>query len=217
MLWPVGSCGSARPQSASWQSSGCGAADEIVSVISARSAAPAIDRDHSRNHESIPSSLATVHFAVKKEGYTPLAMGLSRRAFLHTTAAAAAAWPLTVRGWQTPSGTQTGLFRHGVASGDPLTDRVILWTRVTPPAGHSDSRPLDVRWRVASDERCRASSRAARRRRQPNATSPSRWMPEASRLERPTTTHLTAPASSRPSVEPRHFLTAVRSAFASGR
>ena len=79
-------------------------------------------------------------------------MGLSRRAFLHTTAAAAAAWPLTVRGWQTPPGTQTGLFRHGVASGDPLTDRVILWTRVTPPAGHSDSKPLDVRWRVASDE-----------------------------------------------------------------
>lgn len=23
-------------------------------------------------------------------------------------------------------------FRHGVASGDPLDDRVILWTRVTP-------------------------------------------------------------------------------------
>ncbi|MET0214500.1 MAG: alkaline phosphatase D family protein, partial [Vicinamibacterales bacterium] len=80
-------------------------------------------------------------------------MGLSRRAFLHTTAAAAAAWPLTVRGWQTPAGPQTGLFRHSVASGDPLTDRVILWTRVTPPAGHSDSRPLEVRWRVASDEK----------------------------------------------------------------
>ncbi len=27
-----------------------------------------------------------------------------------------------------------GLFQHGVASGDPLADRVILWTRVTPPA-----------------------------------------------------------------------------------
>ncbi|MBL8680077.1 MAG: alkaline phosphatase D family protein [Myxococcales bacterium] len=32
-------------------------------------------------------------------------------------------------------GPGTGLFRHGVASGDPLTDAVILWTRVTPPAG----------------------------------------------------------------------------------
>lgn len=24
-------------------------------------------------------------------------------------------------------------FLHGVASGDPLNDRVVLWTRVTPP------------------------------------------------------------------------------------
>ena len=80
-------------------------------------------------------------------------MPLSRRAFIHTTAAAAAAWPLTVRGFQQEPGAQSGLFRHGVASGDPLTDRVILWTRVTPPAGHDDSRPLDVRWRIASDDK----------------------------------------------------------------
>ena len=79
-------------------------------------------------------------------------MPLSRRDFIHATAAAAAAWPLTVRGWQEPAGAPTGLFRHGVASGDPLTDRVILWTRVTPPAGHSD-RPLEVRWHIASDEK----------------------------------------------------------------
>jgi len=76
-------------------------------------------------------------------------MSLSRRAFLHTTAAAAAAWPLSVRAWQDPD---KGLFRHGVASGDPLLDRVILWTRVTPPAGHPTDRPLDVRWQIASDE-----------------------------------------------------------------
>ena len=79
-------------------------------------------------------------------------MSLSRRAFLHTTAAAAAAWPLTVRAWQDPDKGPTGLFRHGVASGDPLWDRVILWTRVTPPAGHPTDRPLDVRWQIASDE-----------------------------------------------------------------
>ncbi len=28
-------------------------------------------------------------------------------------------------------------FDHGVASGDPLDDRVILWTRATPPEGHN--------------------------------------------------------------------------------
>ena len=80
-------------------------------------------------------------------------MSLSRRAFLHTTAAAAAAWPLTVRGWQEPARTLTGPFRHGVASGDPLSDRVILWTRVSPPSDFPGNRAMDVRWQVASDER----------------------------------------------------------------
>ncbi len=38
-------------------------------------------------------------------------------------------------------------FYHGVASGDPLTDRVIIWTRVTPET----EGPVDVAWRVAKD------------------------------------------------------------------
>ncbi len=37
-------------------------------------------------------------------------------------------------------------FEHGVASGDPLSDRVILWSRVTPPTGHA--APVMVQWRV---------------------------------------------------------------------
>ncbi len=41
-------------------------------------------------------------------------------------------------------------FYHGVASGDPLADRVILWTRVTPPEGH-DGSPIRVRWSLALD------------------------------------------------------------------
>ncbi|MBP9641183.1 MAG: PhoD-like phosphatase N-terminal domain-containing protein, partial [Acidovorax sp.] len=40
-------------------------------------------------------------------------------------------------------------FAHGVASGDPLADRVMLWTRVTPPAGHTADIP--VQWELASD------------------------------------------------------------------
>jgi len=98
-----------------------------------------------------------------------LAMSVSRRAFVHTTAAAAVAWPLEVRGWEAPPETETGLFRHGVASGDPLADRVILWTRVTTPAGRSGNRPIEVRWQVASDERlsrivARGKAAAARER-----------------------------------------------------
>ena len=38
-------------------------------------------------------------------------------------------------------------FKHGVASGDPLPDAVILWTRVTTEGGG----PVDVTWDVAED------------------------------------------------------------------
>ena len=41
----------------------------------------------------------------------------------------------------------TVTFVHGVASGDPLADRVILWTRATP----SREETLRVRWEVATD------------------------------------------------------------------
>ncbi len=41
------------------------------------------------------------------------------------------------------------LFRHGVASGDPLSDRVIIWTRVTPP----EPGPVRVEWEMATDAR----------------------------------------------------------------
>jgi len=39
-------------------------------------------------------------------------------------------------------------FRHGVATGDPLPDGVVLWTRVTPPG----DEPAEVNWTVARDE-----------------------------------------------------------------
>ena len=74
---------------------------------------------------------------------------ISRRAFIQG-AAAATAVPLVLRA---QNGTDTRLFQHGVASGDPLPDRVMLWTRVTPPVTRSAIGPIQVRWRLASDER----------------------------------------------------------------
>ena len=74
---------------------------------------------------------------------------ISRRAFLQG-AAAATAVPLVLRA---QNGADARLFQHGVASGDPLTDRVILWTRVTPPPTRSATGPIQVRWRLADDER----------------------------------------------------------------
>jgi alkaline phosphatase D len=40
-------------------------------------------------------------------------------------------------------------FYHGVASGDPLADRVILWTRVTPEDSVSK---ISVRWEISENE-----------------------------------------------------------------
>jgi alkaline phosphatase D len=50
---------------------------------------------------------------------------------------------------QTAAAQTPAAFHHGVASGDPLTDRVILWTRATPPEG-APAR-LGVGWVVAED------------------------------------------------------------------
>ena len=86
-------------------------------------------------------------------------MSLTRRQFLWSAAATAAlsspklshAWPLALQAPANPE-FAGGRFRHGVASGDPLADRVILWTRVTPP-DEVAAAAVDVRWRVATDER----------------------------------------------------------------
>lgn len=43
-------------------------------------------------------------------------------------------------------------FEHGVASGDPLHDRVILWTRVTPSNLEHD---VSVKWKLARDVKMR--------------------------------------------------------------
>ncbi|MYV55973.1 alkaline phosphatase D family protein [Streptomyces sp. SID3212] len=51
-----------------------------------------------------------------------------------------------------------GLFTLGVASGDPLTTSVVLWTRLAPDplnGGGMPNRTVPVRWQVALDERFR--------------------------------------------------------------
>lgn len=47
-----------------------------------------------------------------------------------------------------------GIFRHGVASGDPDASSLVLWTRVTATA------PVEVEWEIAADE---SFSRTVRR------------------------------------------------------
>jgi alkaline phosphatase D len=78
----------------------------------------------------------------------PTRTGTSRRDFFKrsgaTTVALAAAGPLLPLSAAAADIT----FEHGVASGDPLPDRVILWTRVTPPKPKST---LPVQYVVATD------------------------------------------------------------------
>lgn len=79
-------------------------------------------------------------------------MTLSRRRFLGHTARLGVLPVVSACSFdELPSAvgmSEPGPFQHGVASGDPLVDGVILWTRVTaapPPSS------VEVRWRVARD------------------------------------------------------------------
>ncbi|MGQ0502464.1 MAG: alkaline phosphatase D family protein [Panacagrimonas sp.] len=81
--------------------------------------------------------------------------GLSRREFLKRGAQSAAAMgigPLLAgcdasSGGGRPVNEGEPVFRHGVASGDPLGDRVILWTRLNVPGGED----TPVRVTLATD------------------------------------------------------------------
>lgn len=72
----------------------------------------------------------------------------TRRRFLGTTAASTAATMLAGRAGGAVSGDDPdAVFQHGVASGDPLGDRVILWTRISGQTAPT----VPVRWLIASD------------------------------------------------------------------
>lgn len=71
---------------------------------------------------------------------------ISRRGFIQSSGTALAALPF-VRSVDSLAQVVNPVFRHGVASGDPLADRVILWTRVTPRTAGAQR----VSWVVASD------------------------------------------------------------------
>jgi alkaline phosphatase D len=67
---------------------------------------------------------------------------LTRRGALAATAGLAAACAQNI---DTPPYEGVVAFNHGVASGDPRHDRVIIWTRVTP----DQAGPVPVRWIVS--------------------------------------------------------------------
>ncbi|MBA0050349.1 alkaline phosphatase [Streptomyces sp. AJS327] len=81
----------------------------------------------------------------------------SRRTVVAGTAATAALLPVSgaLAQGSVAAGAESPTFEHGVASGDPLPDGVLLWTRVTPEPGAvpgSGTGPdTEVDWEVAED------------------------------------------------------------------
>ena len=89
----------------------------------------------------------------------PGVQALSRRSFLAGSASFAAAALLSTR--VAGAVARTGSFSDspfslGVASGDPLPDGVVLWTRLAPRplevGGGMKAEPVEVAWQIAEDE-----------------------------------------------------------------
>ena len=80
--------------------------------------------------------------------------GVTRRALVAGAVGSAAL--LTV-GARSAQRLPPGLFALGVASGDPVPDGVVLWTRLAPapldPVGGMPPEAVPVHWEVAEDER----------------------------------------------------------------
>jgi len=78
----------------------------------------------------------------------PARTGSSRRDFFKRSGAGAAALVAAPSLLPLAAEAASTVFQHGVASGDPLADRVILWTRVTP----ATAKPaVSVTYVVATD------------------------------------------------------------------
>ena len=73
---------------------------------------------------------------------------ITRRRFIKTVAIGTTA--LASAGLLT--GCSRARFNHGVASGDPLSDRVVIWTRITPYQAFNGQHK--ILWLVATDAQC---------------------------------------------------------------
>ncbi|MEV6955106.1 alkaline phosphatase D family protein [Streptomyces sp. NPDC051183] len=80
-----------------------------------------------------------------------------RRTVVKAAAATAALAPIVALGSTTARAAESApAFLHGVASGDPLPDGILLWTRVTPTAeavpGSGKGAATTVTWEIAEDK-----------------------------------------------------------------
>lgn len=107
------------------------------------------------------------HSAELRDAARRLGSGVGRRRFLTVTGAAAAlAFTAGLPGAGTAAAAELDArritedpFTLGVASGDPLPESVLLWTRLAPRPYEADgglpAERVEVRWEIARDERFR--------------------------------------------------------------
>lgn len=111
---------------------------------------------------------------------TPRGRALDRRAFLAATGAgilaiatARYARPAAAAPLRPLAETAASPFTLGVASGDPLPNAVVIWTRLAPdpsaPDGGMPDRAVPVRWEVAADEGMRKIVRSGRATARPSS------------------------------------------------
>ena len=84
---------------------------------------------------------------------------MDRRSFLGVAVGTAAGLALLAAQPTRALASTPSPFLLGVASGDPLPNGVVLWTRLardlSDPTGGMGTRPVRVRWEVATDPRMR--------------------------------------------------------------
>ncbi|MEK7264788.1 MAG: alkaline phosphatase D family protein, partial [Pseudomonadota bacterium] len=76
---------------------------------------------------------------------------ITRRAAISATliaGAAACSAPAPRQKYEAVAGDADAVFAHGIASGDPGPDSIVLWTRVSVPGGGE----TQIAWEIASDE-----------------------------------------------------------------
>ena len=114
-------------------------------------------RPQSGNGRHRPVSVAQGCRETLERVQNPFPPRISRRLFVGGAGAVGVGLVAAPRAAATPdTAAERGAgkaFAHGVASGDPLPDRVILWTRVTPEAaatpGSGRGGPVGVRWELS--------------------------------------------------------------------
>ncbi len=77
-----------------------------------------------------------------------MTQNITRRGLLAagTAGSLAACTSATLETFSVSREASTGVFAHGIASGDPLSNGVILWTRVTPI--NPNDGPIEVKWQM---------------------------------------------------------------------